>query len=388
MSKSQIVILGGGYAGLLAASQIRRDLPQAHITLIDAHTQVSHRIRWHEQLTGGDIESINYTGFCAERNIQFVQAYVEKIDPDQNCIQVNVESYRHTYSYDQLVYALGSHSRSLTKDEGLANVYSFSDEQSVATAMAKLPTRKHILILGAGLSAIEYATEIAETYPEIHLRILTDTQVLNQYSEAAKTYTRGVLRAMNIELIEHTQVHELHKNHCLDSEGRRFDFDFCLQNIGFEASPVWKNSGLSCRLNGQIEVDEFMRAKSYNNIWVAGDAGYGEQKGEASLRMSCASACATAGAAAANLTRHVKCEPLLPHKPYFFCHCISLGRKHALVQLVTAEDKMLNDIVTGKLATHTKTKISEAVLLTLLWDGQSSQQGWWPDFELLLKSAA
>ena len=41
----RIVILGGGYAGLLAAGTLCREQPLARITLVDAQSEFSHRVR-------------------------------------------------------------------------------------------------------------------------------------------------------------------------------------------------------------------------------------------------------------------------------------------------------------------------------------------------------
>jgi len=104
--------------------------------------------------------------------------------------------------------------------------------------------------------------------------------------------------------------------------------------------------------------------------------------------MSCASACATAPLMALNIARQQRDEELILHTPFYFCHCISFGRSRALIQMVTPDDKILPIIVTGEVAVATKTQISDAVILTLLWDGKSSQQAWWPDFEQVLRLAA
>lgn len=49
----KVLILGGGYAGLMAASRLARGGSPAEVTLIDAKPSFVQRIRLHEVLAGG-----------------------------------------------------------------------------------------------------------------------------------------------------------------------------------------------------------------------------------------------------------------------------------------------------------------------------------------------
>jgi len=131
-----------------------------------------------------------------------------------------------------------------------------------------------------------------------------------------------------------------------------------------------------------------MQALGFDNIWVAGDAAYNEDNGRASLRMSCATACATSPLIGLNVARAQRGESALEHTPYYFGHCVSLGRQQAFIQIVSSDDRMLPSIVTGITAIEAKIKIAKAVISTLLWDGEASQADWWPDFEQLKQAAA
>ena len=383
-----ILVLGGGYAGLLAASSLRRELPNAKITLVDGRENFSHRVRWHESLVGETIETINYQKFSFEREIEFLQATVDKLEPEANKVHIRSGNTTLSLDYDELVYALGSTSVPLWEARKPASVYALNNVTELLEAQRNLAITNRLVVIGSGLSAIEYAAEVAESFPLIQIKLLTRSSLLSAYSSAAQNYARSTMAEMGIDVVENSEIVALENDHCISANGDRIAFDMCLCSAGFCASPVWRNSNLPSRDNGQIAVDKFMRAVSYENVWVAGDAAYGEAGGHATLRMSCASACATAPLMALNIARQQRGEELILHTPFYFCHCISFGRTRGLIQMVTPDDKMLPTVVTGEIAVATKTQISAAVLSTLLWDGQASQQGWWPDFELIMQVAA
>jgi len=383
-----ILILGGGYAGLLAASNVRRELPKARITLVDGQENFSHRVRWHEALVGKTVETINYQNFSTEREIEFLKARVDKLEPEENRVHLTAGNANLCLDYDQLVYTLGSVSIPLWKEQGPDNVYALNNANELLEAQQRMAKIRRLVVIGSGLSAIEYATEVAENFPLLQIKLLTRSTLLSGYSRAAQNYARTTMAEMGIDVIEHMEIVSLDADHCVSENGDLTPFDICLCSAGFSASPVWRNSNLPSRGNGQIAVDGFMRAMSHGNVWVAGDAAYGVADGQATLRMSCASACATAPLMALNIARQQRDEELILHTPFYFCHCISFGRSRALIQMVTPDDNMLPTVVTGEVALATKIQISDAVISTLLWDGKSSQQGWWPDFEEVLRAAA
>mgnify|MGYP002700274878 FL=1 len=383
----RVVILGGGYAGLLAAGTLRRELPQARITLVDAQPQFSHRVRWHEQLVGQTIDHINYQSFSVERDIEFIQAQVKTLTPSEHQVQLETEYGPTTLAYDQLIYALGSLSRPLWQSPQ-ANCYALNNSHELFKAHAQLAQTKRLLVVGGGLTAVEYATEVAERYPAINVQLVTNSTLLPDYSTAAQDYARRAMADMNIELIENSPIERIEAQQAITASGHSLAFDLCLCSTGFIASPVWQDSGLPTSGNGQIEVNSAMQALGFDNIWVAGDAAYNENNGRASLRMSCATACATSPLIGLNVARAQRGESALEHTPYYFGHCVSLGRQQAFIQIVSSDDRMLPSIVTGTTAIEAKIKIAKAVISTLLWDGEASQADWWPDFEQLKQAAA
>lgn len=56
----KILILGGGYAGVMAASRLVINGIRAEITLVDARPELVQRIRMHETLAGSTPKTLPY----------------------------------------------------------------------------------------------------------------------------------------------------------------------------------------------------------------------------------------------------------------------------------------------------------------------------------------
>ncbi|MFZ2974392.1 MAG: FAD/NAD(P)-binding oxidoreductase [Ferribacterium limneticum] len=102
----RVVIVGGGWGGLSAASHLRRLAPDIDVTLVDrqpAFTSFALSNRWLVDHGNSNIERQDYAALAATRGYRFVQASVDSIDRAQRTV--------HTASgrlpYDWLVLAPG-----------------------------------------------------------------------------------------------------------------------------------------------------------------------------------------------------------------------------------------------------------------------------------------
>src|SRR5688572_27494784 len=97
-----IVILGGGYAGTLAAARIaRRGTP---VTLVDMRAGLVERIRLHQVAAGDDIAPVPYVQIFRNLPVNVVRAQVTSIDRATKRVMTSAG----VIHYDKLVYALGS----------------------------------------------------------------------------------------------------------------------------------------------------------------------------------------------------------------------------------------------------------------------------------------
>ncbi len=379
----KLVILGGGYAGLLAAVNARYQLEDADITLVDQHTRFSHRVRWHEQLAGTRIESYDYREHSRRHNYRFVQARATSVDGSAQTVRLDAPGYApDQLQYDYLIVALGSRVKAPAQFERRDNVHCLNSSNAVQQATAA--SGGHWLVVGGGLTAVEYATELASAVPGAQISLATSA-LLPGYTTAARDYVRTAMSRMGINLHERCRIEALQDSRAVTAAGETLAFDHCLLATGFSGVGL---PGLNRQHNGQLAVNEFLQAAGEERVFVVGDAAAAHLHDGRPVRMSCASAMAMVPTAIDNIRRHRDGEPLAPLSPFYLMHCISLGRDDGVLQFVTADDRMADTIVSGEDAIAIKDQIGRAVIATLDWDQRQPLSEPWPDFGALIEQYA
>src|SRR5512144_817216 len=108
--KTQIVVIGAGYAGLLCtvrlAGKTRRQPVQ--ITLVNAADVLVERVRLHQYAANQPVKHRPIRSYLRGTGVSFVQGMVTEIDTQQHIITAQTQDGVRRLIYDYLVYALGS----------------------------------------------------------------------------------------------------------------------------------------------------------------------------------------------------------------------------------------------------------------------------------------
>jgi len=301
-----IIILGGGYGGVMAAARLaRRGIP---VTLVDARPAFVERIRLHQVAAGDDVAPVPYARMFRNLPVAFVQARVERIDR----VNKRVITSEGELRYDKLVYALGS------EETGLNPI----------AIRERLKTAKNMIVVGGGLTGIETASEVAERHPHVQVTLVDSGTLGKGLSPRAQRHLRTWFDAHNVTVIENHRI----------AQDAHLAADIVVWCTSFTLSPIARDAGLHVNARGQIVVDDRLRS-SDPSIFAVGDAAACRD-----YRMSCALALPM-GAHVADTIAGIAREPF---RFGFAIQCISLGRHDGIIQLVNADDSPKEMAITGR----------------------------------------
>src|SRR5690349_375340 len=216
----RILVLGGGFAGLIAAVGAARKLAELGIGKSDVAVSLVNRDPWHAIRVRNyetDLSDVRVPleDVLGPIGVNLVVGEVAAADCGRHEILCNIGGRSVALSYDRLVFALGSE---LVRPPipGLAE-YAFDIDTYDAAArlgahLAGLPDRPAspgrftALVVGAGLTGVEAATELATRLRDIAngapaRTILADRapRVGSNMGEGACAVIEQALRSLGIE---------------------------------------------------------------------------------------------------------------------------------------------------------------------------------------------
>lgn len=369
---SQIVILGVGFAGMMAALRLSRRLPKgkATITLINATDAFVERTRLHQFVTGQRPKTRSIPDMLRGARVRFVRGRVTAIHPNRKQLSIETATGAQSLDYGALIYALGSRT-DRERIPGLAQAaQAYTLDASDATGLAEALNHAaseggRVLVIGGGLTGIEAATEIAESFPSLRVALANRGRLGDDLSPAGAAHVRAVFVRLNIAIHDEATIARIEPGCAITASGERLLFDVCINCAGFVAPALAREAGLAVNRAGQLIVDAFMRSVSHPDIYGAGDAAAFEDDAHMPLRMACATAMPMAVHTADNVIAYALGQLQQPFVFGYVARCISLGRKDALVQFVNAHDAPQQRILTGRRAVVTKESILRGVMLSL-----------------------
>lgn len=355
----RILVLGAGYAGAVAAGTLARRLrpDDARITLVNTAPDFVERVRMHELAAGRTLRPRPLAAMFARTSVDLVIDRVARLDADARQVRL---AGGEDLGYDSLVLALGSISAppaAEVTDARIRSVGSREEALRLRADLAALPAGSRVSVVGAGLTGLEVATEIAESRPDLALTLLTGGRVGAGLSSRAVRHLRSVLARLGIEAHEGVRVESADGAHVRTADGRSRPSDLIIWSSGFTPSPLGGASGLETHADGRVLVDRTLRSRSHPEVLAAGDAAWARGPGGGPLRMSCASGIPMGWQAAETLVAELYGREA-PRVPLgYVTQCVSLGRRDGLIQPVRFDDTARVTALTGRAAALTKEQV-------------------------------
>ena len=371
----RLVVVGAGYAGLLAAKRLAHKLRHSDVTvtLVNASDRFVERVRLHQFAAGQRWAAPSLRQQLSDTSVQLVVGRVTAIDTTGRSVCMDVAP--GAIGYDTLVYAVGSRARLDDVPGAVEHAYAVADlEQATRLRhrVAEIAFGGTVAVVGGGLTGLETASELAESYPELRVRLVTGADdVGSGLAPRARTHLRRALDRLDVSVHPRTVVAAVREDGLDTREGASFAADAVVWTTGFRAPELARAAGFATDGSGRMLVDATLRSVSHPEVYAIGDAAAGVSVSGTPSRMSCQAALPMGrGVADVVAARLAGREPEPVRIGYAFTN-ISLGRRDGVVQFTHADDRPRRFVLTGRAAAAFK----EAVVRSTVRSGPRGEWG-------------
>lgn len=304
-----IVVIGAGYAGVLATKKLEKKLRkkgfagETQITIIDKHPYHTMLTELHEVAAcrvGEESVKMNLDQIFAGRKVNVVLDTVTKIHfEDQKVTGENGE-----YSYDYLVLAAGSKPTYFGvegAEEYSYTLWSYDDAVRLRDRIhncfrmaADEPNeakRRELLtfyVVGAGFTGVEMIGELAEYVPVLCKRFnikredvkLVDVDGLPRpvpvLPEKLSAKVEKRLTKMGVDVVMSASVVGVGENFIKlkqNDKVNQFTAGTVIWTAGIESAEITADTAKEVKSagRGRIEVDSYLRSVDHENVYVIGD---------------------------------------------------------------------------------------------------------------------
>ncbi|MCV7282662.1 FAD-dependent oxidoreductase [Mycolicibacterium flavescens] len=361
---TDVVVIGGGYAGVMAANRLA---PHANVTLVNPRPAFVERIRLHQLVAGNDDAVADYAAVLAG-SVRLVVDGAERIDAATRTVTL---SSGDRLRYDYLIYAVGSTGTVPAAVPGAAEfsypIGELEQAQRLATRLADVPVSAPLVVVGGGLTGIEAATEFAEAGRPVTLV----TDVLGpSLADSGRRSIAKRLRKLAVTVIEGSAVAEVRADGVVLGDGREVAAAVTVWTAGFGVPGLAAASGLSTDRLGRLLTDETLTSISDPRILGAGDA---VSPSDAPWRMSCQAALPLGAQAANTVLARLAGEDPAAVNHAMAGQCISLGRKAGTFQFANVDDTPRRWYIGGRTGALVKEQVCR---YTLKWmRGEADKPG-------------
>ena len=352
---ARVVVLGAGYAGVSAAKRLHRG--GAQVTVVNPRADFVERIRLH-QLAVGNHSATQPLSSILPRGTFLIQDTAASIDAESQTVTL---SGGGSVNFDYLVYAIGSRSRLDVLPGAGQYAVTVGDLDAAVTAqvrLAQLPRGSAITLVGAGLTGIELASELAELGTHT-VRLVSDGSIAPSVSDKARGYLRNYLAKLGVEVIEDNRVTEVAHSKIVLADGGTLKSDLTAITAMFELPMLARDSRLPVDASGALRVEDTLISLAKSVIVGAGDS---VRIDGHPLRMSCQAAIPLGAHAAETVLHLIAGTEPKPVRAKFTGQCISLGRRSGLIQPANFADVPSSLTLTGRVAALVKEQVCASTL--------------------------
>ncbi len=331
MTKKNIVIAGGGFAGVSALERLDRHRPAIgkdyDIILIDKRDCFEF-LPMLPDVAGGWLKPerlrISLAELAHKHRCKFIKGEIKALDLKKQRFNVDDSSI----NYDYAIISSGSETnfynnqnaeKACFKLDNVDNALAIKDE---LLKRIKSPDTINAVVIGGGYTGIEIATNmrflLSSAKAKFRLYIIEKSEeMLTMVPEWIRAYVRNQLQNAQIEIICRDSLKEHDGKDAILESGFRIKNAFCVWAAGVKTPQFVETLDLAKeRTRVKVDARLYVADSGYNNIFIAGDAAsFTEKATGRPLRMAVMFSVGQGKIAAENIINSIVKKPVLEYNP-------------------------------------------------------------------------
>lgn len=363
-NKKKIVLLGGGYGGILTAKKLANKFKKddsVEITLIDRnpyHTMLTELHEVAADRVSEDSIRIDFKKVFAKRKVNVVLDEIENIDFEGKVLT----SKEQSYDYDYLVIGAGSkptfwgiegaeeHAHSLWSYEDAVHLKEHILKMFRLAVKEKDPVKRQRLltfvVVGAGFTGIEMIGELGEwknrlcqdfniDEEEVKLYVVDAlSKILPIFPDKLIKKAEKRLAKLDIEVITEARITSVTKDG-LTLEGKEgIESNTVIWAAGVEGSDVVGTMDINQEGRKRVVTNDKLQSVDHENVYAVGDNIFYVPEGEERpVPQMVENAEHSAGLVAHNITKDIKGGKMKSYKPSFHGAMVCIGGKYGVAHV-------------------------------------------------------
>lgn len=360
----KIVLLGGGYGGVLTAKKLARKFKkndEIEITLIDKNSYHTMLTELHEVAAGRVPENairIEFEKIFAGRKVNLVMDNILEVDYNSRILKGSNDNYE----YDYLVIGTGSKPTYFGckgAEENSFPLWSFNDavriKEHILDMFRKATVEKNpelrsrmlsFVVVGCGFTGIEMIGELGEwkkrlckdfniSEDDVKLHVVDQVaRVLPMFKDKSIAKTEKRLKKLGIEVITSSPITEVNHDHvCLNNVG-------CIESMtviwaaGVESSDFLEKTNISKKARNRVVTNDKLQSVDHENVFAVGDNIFYIPEGEdRPVPQMVENAEHSASLVAHNIRAHISNSEMKSYKPSFHGAMVSIGGGYGVAEV-------------------------------------------------------
>jgi sulfide:quinone oxidoreductase len=285
---ARILILGGGFAGVVAAERLAEQLDDEHqITLVSRSRQFVFYpalVRLAFGKCEQDDVSFDLRQSLLNRKVNFIEAEVARIDPFERIVTIAHGEVEGRLGYDYLIFALGrrlaterisgfyEHAHHLLNvDKAIKFGKAVNTLQKGRAIFGQCPDARLPVPVYESAFALSWLLEEKGKRGNVGITVVSPTTLESELGdEAAAAALRKALEAHQIEFLPNLCINSLTRYSAITTSGAAIDFNLLMLVPPFRGSSAASYVGITDD-DGYIKVDLTMRVVGHERLYAVGD---------------------------------------------------------------------------------------------------------------------